>query len=85
MYKNFIYIYKYKLYIFIYIYIYIYIVKSLAQKKLPKWLRNICTTKNVFLIIWEYIYIYIYIYNIYIYISLTIHTWKNLCLTEKIH
>ena len=22
------------------------IVKSLAQKKLPKWLRNICTTKK---------------------------------------
>ena len=69
MYKNFIYIYKYKLYIFIYIYIYIYIyiVKSLAQKKLPKWLRNICTTKKcIFNNLGIYIYIYIYIIYIYI-------------------
>ena len=32
---------------------YVYIVKLLAQKKLPKWLRNICPAKNVFLIIFK--------------------------------
>ena len=54
----------------VYIYIYIYIYIYLAQKKLPKWLRNICkmNKKNVFLIILENIFIYIHI-HIYIYIT----------------
>ena len=49
------------------IYVYIYcenvIVKLLAQKKVPKRLRNTCRKQNVFFI-YIYIYVCIYVYNI---------------------
>ena len=41
----YVYIYIY-ICIFIYIHMYIYICILLAQKKLPKWLRNICQIKK---------------------------------------
>ena len=61
--------------LFIVIYIYIYIYIYIAQKKLPKWLRNICITKKcVFNNLKKITHYYnngfeedIYIYNIYTY------------------
>ena len=79
------YVYMYILNMYIYVYIIsisIYIHIYLAQKKLPKWLRNICLTKKCVFSDFENIahccyngfeediymmYIYTYIY-IYIYI-----------------
>ena len=46
----------------------IYTYMIIAQKKLRKWLRNICATKKCAFDIYIYIYIYTYIEDIYIYI-----------------